>query len=84
MRDTPRSRRAVSPGLIRALRPLFRFSPARGAYVLRVGGGSRGPVLVDRSAAEPIASRRPVTRPVTRDGADVADGPPKPAEQPRS
>jgi hypothetical protein len=28
------------------LRPLFRFSPSRNAYVLRIGGRRRGPVLV--------------------------------------
>jgi hypothetical protein len=43
---TPRPRRAVSPATIVLLRPAFRYSPIRDAYVLRLIGGSRGPVLV--------------------------------------
>ena len=30
------------------LRPLFRYSVSRNAYVLRIGGRRRGPVLVPK------------------------------------
>lgn len=53
MRDHPRPRRSVSPGALRLLRPLYRFSAARDAYVLRVAGGRHGPVLVDRTRLVP-------------------------------
>lgn len=63
--------------LLRLLRPFFRFSSARDAYVLRVGGGQRGPVLVDKHTA-PVILSEPVRAPTGRfqraDGADVADG----------
>lgn len=58
MRTRPRPRHAVHPLLLGALRPAFRYSPGRDAYVLRVVGQRRGPVLV----------RRP-TPAVVRDGA---------------
>jgi len=45
---TPRRRRAVSPKALALLRPLFRYSPNRDAYVLRAIGKSLGPVLVAR------------------------------------
>lgn len=41
----PRPRRYVRPILLVVLRPLFRYSSHRGAYVLRVVGANRGPVL---------------------------------------
>jgi hypothetical protein len=41
----PRSRHYVSSFTIALLRPLFRFSLSRDAYVLRGIGNSRGPVL---------------------------------------
>ena len=34
------------------LRPLFRYSPTRDAYVLRLIGKSAGPVLVERAPLE--------------------------------
>lgn len=49
MRDKPRPRRAVSPTTLSLLTPLFRFSTARDAHVLRITGGKYGPVLVDRT-----------------------------------
>ena len=49
MRDKPRPRRAVSPTTLTLLTPLFRFSTARDAHVLRITGGKYGPVLVDRT-----------------------------------
>jgi len=44
-----RHRRQVHPLLLTLLTPLFRFSYGREAYVLRIGGGRRGPVLVPKS-----------------------------------
>jgi hypothetical protein len=44
-----RPRRQLHPALIALLRPLFRFSYGRDAYVLRIGDGTRGPVLVPKS-----------------------------------
>jgi hypothetical protein len=44
-----RHRRQVHPLLLTLLTPLFRFSYGREAYVLRLGGGRRGPVLVPKS-----------------------------------
>lgn len=46
MRTTPRQRRALAPGVITALTPLFRYSQTRDAYVLRLMGTRVGPVLV--------------------------------------
>ncbi len=40
-----RPRRYVSRVTLRLLQPLFRYSLARDAYVLRLVGRSRGPVL---------------------------------------
>lgn len=45
---TPRPRRPVSPRTVALLRPLFRYSPNRDAYVLRAIGRSLGPVLTVR------------------------------------
>jgi hypothetical protein len=35
--------------MIVLLAPLFRYSPTRDAYILRVRGGTTGPVLVPRA-----------------------------------
>lgn len=48
VRQTPRRRIPVSAYVLRTLRPLFRYSSARDAHVLRLGGGHRGPVLVEK------------------------------------
>jgi hypothetical protein len=40
-----RPRRYIPRHLLVLLRPLFRYSPGRDAYVLRVIGHTRGPVL---------------------------------------
>jgi hypothetical protein len=48
---TQRPRREVSPGLTTVLRPLFRYSYSRDAYVLRGIGGKHGPVLRPRRAS---------------------------------
>jgi hypothetical protein len=46
MARSPRRRRHVSPWLLVVLKPLFRHSYSRDAYVLRVVGNRLGPVLV--------------------------------------
>jgi hypothetical protein len=50
VRATPRTRRYVAPGLLRALRPLFVYNHNRDAYILRAVGKRIGPVL--RSSEE--------------------------------
>ncbi|MFL5844488.1 MAG: hypothetical protein ACJ762_07325 [Solirubrobacteraceae bacterium] len=45
---TPRVRRTVSGRLLTLLTPVFRYSVTRDAYVLRVIGRRRGPVLKRR------------------------------------
>lgn len=45
MARAPRPRRYVSRARLVLLRPLFRYSSPRNAYVLRVVGNTRGPVL---------------------------------------
>ena len=52
----PRPRRVVSPVTMSMLRPLFRYSPTRDAYILRLIGKSAGPVLVERA---PLRTRPP-------------------------
>jgi hypothetical protein len=42
---TRRERRYVSPALLSVLRPIFRHSSSRDAYVLRLVGNRMGPVL---------------------------------------
>jgi hypothetical protein len=49
MRTVHRPRRYLAPLWIFLLRPCLRYSPSRTAYVLRLVGTRRGPVLrVDR------------------------------------
>ena len=45
MRTVRRPRRYIAPHWIPLLRPLFRYSSSRDAYILRVVGSERGPVL---------------------------------------
>lgn len=47
MRTTPRPRRHLPSPVLALATPFFRYSPTRGAYVLRVIGDRRGPVLAD-------------------------------------
>lgn len=56
MRAEPRRRRYVDRRLLSALRPLLRYSANRDAYVLRVIGGTTGPVLREdrRRSQEPF------------------------------
>lgn len=74
MRDTPRPRRRVSRTTLRLTRPLFRYSAARDAYVLRLANGQYGPVLVDKSSEAVLEPTfvTPTGR-FTRDG--TADAP---------
>jgi len=52
LRTVKRPRRYLARHWIQLLRPLFRYSAPRDAYVLRAIGGSIGPVLrVDRRRA---------------------------------
>lgn len=74
MREMPRTRRRVSPATLRLLSPLFRFSAARDAYVLRVAGGQYGPALVDRTIAPPPPEDAPV-KPAGRFARTGAGGP---------
>ncbi|MEA2265600.1 MAG: hypothetical protein QOE27_1183 [Solirubrobacteraceae bacterium] len=52
MRNQQRPRRPVPAPWITVLRPVFRYSPGRGAYVLRIGGSRFGPVLTHRQPPE--------------------------------
>jgi hypothetical protein len=45
MRSSPRERRRIRPATLVVLRPLFRYSAGRDAYVLRIVGNRFGPVL---------------------------------------
>lgn len=63
MRDTPRPRRSVGPFTLRLLRPLFRYSVARDAYVLRFGSGQHGPVLVAAKAQPAVSVEAPEPKP---------------------
>jgi len=54
MRTVHRERHYVRWGWLTVLRPAFRYSPSRRAYVLRGVGRRMGPVLcVDRRPAKP-------------------------------
>ncbi len=78
MRDTPRPRRSVGPLTLRLLKPLFRYSVARDAYVLRLGSGQHGPVLVQAgSQPVPAEPKPPATGRFVR-----ADGAGAPTEAP--
>lgn len=51
MRSTRRPRRYIPRHWLLVLRPVFRYSRNRDAYVLRAVGNTRGPVLrIDRRA----------------------------------
>jgi hypothetical protein len=47
MRETHRTRREISHGALVLLKPFFRYSMSRNAYVLRAVGSRVGPVLVE-------------------------------------
>jgi hypothetical protein len=53
---TPRVRRYIHPALISLVRPIFRYSETREAYVLRLVGNRWGPVL------RPSGDRQSVAR----------------------
>jgi hypothetical protein len=50
MRTTQRQRRIVGRATLVMLKPFFRHSPSREAYVLRVVGNRVGPVLMTKEA----------------------------------
>ena len=56
-RTTMRPRREVSRVTLALLRPFFRYSERRGAWVLRGVGNRRGPVLVIKVRHEEVDSR---------------------------
>ena len=60
-----RARRTVSAATISWLRPFFRYSSSRSAYILRVVGARVGPVLV---------RERPPTSPPPAPPLDPGDG----------
>jgi hypothetical protein len=51
MRHASRARREVSAITLMLLRPMFRYSQPRRAYVVRLLGERHGPVLVRRRRA---------------------------------
>ena len=58
-----RPRRYVSPWILVAARPFFRFSHGRSAYVIRVIGGRAGPVLMrDNRRRRQVLSYKGVDR----------------------
>jgi hypothetical protein len=71
-RTIARTRHPLSRPLIVALRPLFRYSRGREAYVLRGVGRHFGPVLVSRTRGEH-----------PRAGDPVSPAPPPVAAEPR-
>jgi hypothetical protein len=72
MRATPRRRRRIRPSRARWIRPLFRYSYTRDAFVLRVVGRHVGPVFQVADRARPAAAR---PRAATREHADTRPGP---------
>jgi hypothetical protein len=56
-----RPRRYVSPRVLTVLRPAFRYSESRDAYILRVIGKQAGPVLREqpRFSREPVDAEHP-------------------------
>ncbi len=48
MRSQPRPRHTLAPATLSLLRPLFRYSTSRDAYILRGVGSRFGPVLAVR------------------------------------
>jgi hypothetical protein len=57
MRTANRPRHEISATLLRALRPLLRYSAKRRAWVLRGVGRWVGPVLVERPERLSVAER---------------------------
>lgn len=57
MRETPRTRHEVSRLTLALLRPFFRRSWSRDAWVLRGVGNDIGPVLVRRRVREASTQR---------------------------
>jgi hypothetical protein len=53
MRETHRTRREMRHGTLVLLKPFFRYSMSRNAYVLRGVGSKMGPVLVETGHTPP-------------------------------
>lgn len=53
-----RPRHPVSRWTLALLRPAFRYSLTRDAYVLRAVGGRHGPVLIDKRKHSQVAPSR--------------------------
>jgi hypothetical protein len=51
-RTTPRPRHPVGSRTLTLLRPWFRYSQNRDAFVLRIAGRRRGPVLISKADGE--------------------------------
>jgi hypothetical protein len=58
-RTTPRRRHAVAHLTLVLLRPAYRYSFSRDAYVLRVVGNAVGPVLVPRGTQDHLSGHTP-------------------------
>jgi len=68
MRDHQRPRHYVAPATLVVVRPLFRYSQFRDAYVLRIGGDHVGPVLKrDRRKSSPNGYSGPERRGARRE-----------------
>ena len=65
-RSQHRLRRVISPGTARLIRPFFRLSVSRDAYILRGIGGRYGPVLQVHHT--PPENDVPAERPSQRTG----------------
>jgi hypothetical protein len=63
-REIPRTRHELTRRQLKLLRPFFRYSRVRDAYVLRLVGRRRGPVL--------RLKRHPRPAPIVRGGGPIA------------
>ncbi len=58
-----RKRHAVDEAALNALRPLFRYSYSRDAYILRLVGARTGPVLTPKHAERRFDRDKPTPDP---------------------
>jgi hypothetical protein len=61
-----RKRHAVDDAALTALRPLFRYSYSRNAYILRLVGARTGPVLTPKRFTRDSDQGEPAPRPDPR------------------
>jgi hypothetical protein len=78
-RETPRKRHLVGKRTIRLVRPFFRYSRVRDAYVLRIVGRRHGPVL--RLKRPGLRPRPPRKTDVNRSGLAVRGQPGRPLDR---